>query len=357
VALLALASLSLLVLVGSRGVPRIDVASGALADGSEQHDVSASQALERERRARFLLQRRATGDLERARSLFEEAVELDPRYARAHAGLASVYWLQTMYGQRPPEVGLELLRHAAEAALALDPRCAEAQLRLANRAMRLGQRDQQARYLRKAYAYGASEPLILSLRASTALRSGSVDAGIRLAQRAIAAAPFDLTQRYNFASELYMAGRLTAAIATMRELLELDPGHDADVLVLALVLQGSHDEAIAVAARQSDAFVRDYCLAIAHAAAGQRAESSAALARLEAATERGQGDPLRVAEVLAFRGEHDLAFAWLERARPGIELHGAWRGARMAPWIFARSPLAKSLRTDPRWERWWRAVT
>ena len=50
---------------------------------------------------------------------------------------------------------------------------------------------------------------------------------------------------------------------------------------------------------------------------------------------------MQVAEVHSWRGEKDLAFEWLERAREEGDL-GLW-------WVKV-DPLLRSLRGDPRWK-------
>jgi TolB-like protein/DNA-binding winged helix-turn-helix (wHTH) protein len=58
---------------------------------------------------RDLLGRRASSDNREARSYFERAIELEPRFARAHAGLAMTYALHAVYG-RGPEVIQSLIK-------------------------------------------------------------------------------------------------------------------------------------------------------------------------------------------------------------------------------------------------------
>ena len=65
--------------------------------------------------------------LRRAAEAFERAVSLDPGYARAWAGLADAYNLQSWWGGLTPEESARRGREAAEKALALSPQLAEAQ--------------------------------------------------------------------------------------------------------------------------------------------------------------------------------------------------------------------------------------
>lgn len=73
---------------------------------------------------RFLFQTRRRS-LEFAREMFERAIQEDPGFALAHAGLADVAALLGMYYPQA-ESGLHSAREAAEKALELDPELAEA---------------------------------------------------------------------------------------------------------------------------------------------------------------------------------------------------------------------------------------
>jgi TolB-like protein len=58
--------------------------------------------------------------------LFEEAIALDPQFARAHAGLALTYAVIMDYTEMPPDQARARARQAAEVALAIDPGLVEA---------------------------------------------------------------------------------------------------------------------------------------------------------------------------------------------------------------------------------------
>ena len=89
---------------------------------------------------------------------------------------------------------------------------------------------------------------------------------------------------------------------------------------------------------EPDAAFRLQGLALVYAALGQRAEAEAALAEL---IEEYQGDSAyQIAEVFAYWGDVDSAFAWLERAF-------SQRDAGLA--LTKTDPLLANLHDDPRW--------
>ena len=93
------------------------------------HRPRSSEAYFLQLQARTSLRLHARIPAMKALGLFEQAVELDPDYAVAHAGLASTYLLLTstaMLRPLPLEEALRLARQSAERAIALDPRLGEA---------------------------------------------------------------------------------------------------------------------------------------------------------------------------------------------------------------------------------------
>ena len=77
-------------------------------------------------KGRFLWNKRTPEDTRQSISLMEAAVDRDPRFALAHAGLADVLTIMGIYGMKPPLEVMPSARKAAEQALAIDPAQTEA---------------------------------------------------------------------------------------------------------------------------------------------------------------------------------------------------------------------------------------
>ena len=75
---------------------------------------------------RFLWNRRDTDSVRAALPRFEEAIRLDPRYAKAYCGIADCYSILVDRGQLPWDDGESHARPAARRALELDPSLPEA---------------------------------------------------------------------------------------------------------------------------------------------------------------------------------------------------------------------------------------
>ena len=317
---------------------------------------SNASAEELHTRARHLFRRRAPGDVERARLYFEQLLRLEPRHARAWAGLAGTYWISTIEGRMAPEQGLAKLRDAAERALAIEPRLAEAHLRLANYRWAVGDRAAHKAHLGEALRLEPDSPAVLSVLASLAAGEGRLEEAVDLQRRAVEADPLSQVDRYNLASFMYLAGRLDQAKAEMLLLRELhpQPTRFGDLLGFLLILEGRYEEALALAGTLPDDADQLEIRAMAEHGLGLGAESDAAL---QALVDIAGDDPLRIAGVHAFRDERDWAFQWLESAVVQ-ERRKPWiNPSRRRSWMAQYSPIFEPLHEDPRWQAWLESLT
>ncbi len=308
-----------------------------------------AEALERYERARFLLNRREPGDAAQSLALFEQALRIEPRVARAWAGIASVRWIDTMEGRIVRPQGLELTRAAAEQALKLDSGNAEAHLRLANFYRINGDIERGDALARRAAALDPNDPLVLTFKASDAAGAGRFDEAVVLQRRAVQAGPLSVATRRNLAVWLFMAGRFEDARVELVESHALSKRDDAlDGLIgQASLLVGDYQAALDHGLGLAQGPSREQTLALAYYALGHRTESDAALRRL--ATSVPDAMAYTVAEVHAYRGENDAAFEWLRRfvaADPADCKSGKCWPAAWVPSL----PLLRPLRRDPRWQ-------
>jgi hypothetical protein len=119
--------------------------------------------------------------------------------------------------------------------------------------------------------------------------------------------------------------------------IELDPTHPDEIVVLMQILEGRYDEALRKAETWADGIVRNRALALIYHGLGRAAESGERLDKLIATAGRSQ--PVMVAEVYAFRGETDNAFEWLHASPSPLDI---------SPMLYA-SPFLKPLHADSRW--------
>lgn len=308
------------------------------------------EAASRYREARYFYQRRAPGDLDRARTRFEQAVALNPASAPAYAGLASTYFMQAIYGEMDRDAGLAHSHEAAERAVALDPRNAEGHYRLATWAHFTNNQRLADEEMRKAIALDPAGAIALSARSSNALAEGHVDEGLALARKAVAAEPLALNYRYNLASALFFAGRFEEAKQVNLEALELSPEYESDIAAMSMILERKFDDALALIERWPDGPERQECLALAYFGLHRNAEADDALVTLIRTA--GTSDPLRIVEVYAYRGEEDAALRWLDSGTALLRDAHTRHPESILPWMLRLSPFAAPLHGTPQWNAW-----
>ncbi len=306
-----------------------------------------AQAFERALRAQFFFHRRAPSDVERAQTYYLQALEFDPNYARAWAGLAGAYWIQSTEGTVPREPLLEKQRDAAQRALALDPGLAEAHIRMANYFWTTGDRSAAIEHWNRAIVLEPNNPLLLSIMAWDRADEGRTDEAIDMLRRVTAADPLSITARRNLAHLLLLTGHLEEAKAESFKGRELDPTQPAYIAALALIVEGNLDAALDLVQNALESDDRTHCLALIYYGLGRRADADAALKELIA--KYGASNPFTVAEVYAFRGENDAAFVWLRKVAD------TQRYSRQQ--LMENSPFLRPLHADPRWGAWVESVS
>ncbi len=265
--------------------------------------------------ARYLIDRWTREDVGRAIGHLREALELDPEFALAWAGLGRAYAYEAGLGWVPVAEGYERARVAVERALALEPDLAEAHVQMG--------------WIRLHYDWdwhGAEtsfgRALSLAPGHARALRGAGLLAGalgrfeeaIGLHRRALEQNPLSAAAYHNLGLALHAANRFGEAEEVYRRALELTPerpGAHAH-LALTLLARSRGGEALSEAELETLAPLRLWALAVVHYGLGHRAEADGALRALLG--EHVEDAAYQVAEVYAQRGDADAAFLWLGRA-------------------------------------------
>jgi TolB-like protein/cytochrome c-type biogenesis protein CcmH/NrfG len=304
-----------------------------------------AEAYQQYLQGRYFFNRNAEKNVGEALAFFQRAVELDPTFALAWAGLAQTHvWFcnfSTELGREGFNRHLADARTAAERALALEPNLPEALLARSEIQLNFDYDWNAAgETLRAALAIEPTNPALLLAAGNLAVARGEIAKSTALFHQAVVLDPVNPVARSLLASNLATFGKLAEAEAEYPRVVELNPAapwaHAG--LGLAYLLAGKYEQA-AVAA-QDDAAEWARLLVVAMARWGQKRfpESDAALARLI----EGFADTAayQVAEVYAYRGEKDRAFEWLERA------HRQRDGGVIST---KSDPALAKLYDDPRW--------
>jgi TolB-like protein/Tfp pilus assembly protein PilF len=290
-------------------------------------------------------------DLDIAEGYFELAIEKDPTYAPAYAGLASVWGArQQMYYVPPLEAGPKAKALTLKA-IALDDSSALSRRRLAGIKTWTdwdwaGAEPEWRRALEINPNFANAHALFAVFLAQT----GRVEEAIPHSERAIKLDPFNASFQAAYAQVLYVARRYDDAMAAARTALAMQPSMPVARYALgwALFSKGKRDEHLAF---QREWFAGDpelvealqQGLAEAGYEGAQRLIGDAMVARREKSN-RAVGrhfGPYDIAPQYLFAGDYDRAIDWLEAA---YEEHSA-----NLPCV-GFYPLWDPLRSDPRFQ-------
>lgn len=305
-------------------------------------------AFERYLQGKYFFNRRGEADLARAQDYFEQALQMDPTYGRAWAGLAGVY---TVTNDRAPLGLIPEWGTAVERALQLGPNIAESHVRAAQYYRRLGHPEISEAHCKRAIALNPSDPLVLGVSAGRAFEARRWSEGIALQRRAVAVDPLAAIGRGNLGNYLAAIGEWEEAIGELEKARELSPTLnriDSDIARVQILRQ-QFNEALTAIGRVPAGLLRDNCVALTYRAPGQRAAADAALARLEARADVPVPDAelaIAIAEVYAYRGDNAAALKWADRALLPTDPKDArlWTLEEMVT-----SPFLRVLHADARW--------
>jgi tetratricopeptide (TPR) repeat protein len=262
---------------------------------------------------------RSPESLERALAYFQSAVDKDPDFAQAHAGLALALGPQAIFGYTPPGQGLAKQKSAALRALELDPTLAEARTALAAFHAREWNWTEAEEEYRRAVEIDPNSA-VGHVRYGWYLHAlGRFAESLAHRKRALELDPLNVAVNRGLARDLEATGDPEKAAAQWQRVLELEPAQVPHHLSLSLLQfeLGHTDEALRSLERARAMGPFDppslAHLAVVEAASGNAPEARRRLLQLRAESGR-YVSPVLVALVHASLGETDETFALLEKA-------------------------------------------
>jgi TolB-like protein/Tfp pilus assembly protein PilF len=299
-------------------------------------DTASSDAYRLYLQGRYFWNKRTQAALQKGIGYFREAIDVDPTFARAWAGLADSELLGASAAS--PREAMELARGAATKALELDSSLAEAHTALGRVLMSY---DLDWARARAAFARAIElNPAYVTAHqwhANLLLALGRTDDALATMQRARSLEPFSLILNTAVGWVLYMSRRYDDAIAAYRTTLEMEPNFGMALREIALALErvGRCDEALEMLSRARTA-QGDHPMLVCfegrvHATAGREAEARAALEELYARRDRGYVPAILIGVLHAALGQIEPAIdalwdAYTERSSPLI-----WM--KVDPWL------------------------
>jgi TolB-like protein/cytochrome c-type biogenesis protein CcmH/NrfG len=206
-----------------------------------------TEALELYSRARYLiLSAGGTSQTEQARNLLEQAVEIDPGYARAWAALGFVYLDLGRQAALPVDEGHRLADEAISRALELEPDLAaghSARSLYLTDELRYEEAEEEALRALELNPGSAEEH---RRYARLLLQLDRLDESVMQARRAVELDPLSIQARASLGDALWWAGDWEGTVTESRRLIEMAPNLAYAYYNLGYghAMQGQDDEAI-----------------------------------------------------------------------------------------------------------------
>jgi TolB-like protein/tetratricopeptide (TPR) repeat protein len=303
-------------------------------------------------RGRYHWHRRGAENLRQAMSYFERAIQRDPSFARAHAGLAIAAVLLPEYTDVADERALERRAEAAvERALVLDSTIAEAYA---------------ARGLARVHAWdwsGAEEAYRAALRFDPRYATGYQwygellyhlgrgDESVAAMRRSAELDPLSPIAAVALSSALYKAGYLADAIREGDRAIELAPNLSVAhaVLARAHLSAGNGEAAYREYTRASELQPELRAMNVAQvgyvaAKTGRRSEAERARSELERSAARGQASPFALMWIYLGLGDETRAAELFERS---VERHDK----QLSVFSVRMEPTLDPIRNTPQFQR------
>ncbi|MFN7930650.1 MAG: tetratricopeptide repeat protein [Blastocatellia bacterium] len=282
-------------------------------------------AFEAYMRGRYFYTRQTKESFVKALEYFHQAIELDPSYALAWAGVADCYNAQSTtilsMGATPFLSFTAEARAAAERALALDDLLPEAHLSLAG-ALADTDHSKVHQEIDRAIVLNPNLAQAYNVYALDLIGDVRLDEALVNAERARKLDPLSVPINTVRGLVLYRLHRYDEAAAQFRRTLELDANFPRAYFGYGMVLeqQGHYDEAIAAYQKclqlSGGGSVPLSALGHVYAISGRRAEAEQVLTRVLEQYKQNLAVPYYVSLVYAGLGDKEQAFAWLEKQKP-----------------------------------------
>jgi serine/threonine-protein kinase len=284
----------------------------------DRRTASSSEAFQLYLKGRYYRRKYSEESIRKAVTYFNQALEKDPTYALAYAGLADAYYgLSNLY--LPPREAMPRVREAAQRALALDDSLAQAHTSLAlvlvwyDWDFAAGERE-----FRRAISLNPNDSEGHRLYGNFLAATGQSNRALTEMKLAEQLDPLSAPASWDVGRVLFYSGRLAEARAQARKALELDDRFAHAYMLLAQISEREGNTADSLSlmekamslAGRTPLFVSMW--GYINGRAGNTQEALAAMEELK--RRPSYTLPLFLARVNAGLGRNDEAINWLEQA-------------------------------------------
>jgi serine/threonine-protein kinase len=300
------------------------------------------KAYEAYRKGRFFWDKRSPDGFRQAIEYFNEAIEIDPDFARAYVGLADVYNLLGIFALLPEREAFSKSKRAARQALEIDDTLADAHVALGNVKWSEWDWSGSEEAQQRAIELNPGDARVHESYGRRLVAIGRSEKGIAELKRALELDPISGTTNTAMALGLYFARLYDRSIEQYRQNLELHPGSAQDhrQLAMPLLMSSRHEEAIDTAQEAIRLGGRQplmlWTLGYSYARAGQGTEALEIIEELK----QVPGGTGLIGLIYAAMGNLDEAITCLEEAYE----------ERAHTLVWAKAPFFDPLRDHPRFQ-------
>jgi serine/threonine protein kinase/tetratricopeptide (TPR) repeat protein len=294
--------------------------TGAEMQKMNRHTTGDTVAYQLYLQGRYQWNKRTLDGLQQSIDFFNQAIEKDPRYALAYAGLADAYALIADFNVLPTREVTPKLQAAAAKALDLDNTLAEAHTSLAWASFHVWDWAGAEREFKRAIELNSSYATAHLWYGEYLSALGRFDEAEAELNRALEQNPLSPETILALATRTYYARQSQQAIEQAQKVLTMDSTYvPAHVLLgRAYAQKGSYDEAMAEFRKALELSEGDTnelaALGYAQAVSRQSAEAHKILGELMKRSQDTYVQPMWIAAIDLGLGENNQAFDWLEKA-------------------------------------------
>ena len=290
-----------------------------LGRNEKKHSTENVEAYQLYMKGRYHLAKGTPPDTRTSISYFQQAIEIDARYARAYLGLSQAYGVLGIFGEVPPVEAFPKARAAEQKALEIDDTLSEAH---AARCMGLFWSEWDWHAAEKeclaALEINPNDAESHGYLAIVLSNTGRHIEALAEAKRARELNPLDLGIGALEGYYLLHAGRTDEALIQLKKISELEPNFPMShsFAASAYIEKGMFDEAIAESRKEYELSARNdlpfgvYALA----KSSKRDEASAALKELLRLSATKYVSPYNISLIYNALNERERALEWLEKA-------------------------------------------
>jgi TolB-like protein/Tfp pilus assembly protein PilF len=323
--------------------------------GSAEHELALRptgdpEAHELYLKGRYFWNRRTADNLKKAIGYFHKAIDKDPNYALAWAGLADAYSLGPIYTDNPPREDIQRALAAAHKALELDDSLAEAHTSLANALVDDLQFAAAETEFKRAIDLNPNYATAYQWYGESLQAQARFQEAFEQLKKAQALDPLSLIINAVLGACLNTVGRPDEAIQQFRKTLDMEPNFAPAIFMQAQVYEDKGDLKQALVLYQkavdlSQTAIREAMVARIYALTGKKADAQKILDELLARRQHQFVQSYPIALIYLALGNKEEALKFLQAAyeERGIQIGGDTNSLKADKRL-------DPLRGDPRFE-------